>query len=150
MDQVIDALRPQLSRITQAETFIRAAGGLGLGSGQGNIRWMLGGPDLARTAEWSNDLAARLEDDPRLASVEVGYSANQPGASLSIDRTRAQVSHGRGALRTGRGLPHHPLPLRRLPNETSRAVQRAAGSRTTRGGPSAYGNGHRRRADSTG
>jgi Cation/multidrug efflux pump len=90
VDQVIDALRPQLTRITQAETFIRAAGGLGLGSGQGNIRWMLGGPDLARTAEWSNDLAARLEDDPRLASVEVGYSANQPGASLSIDRTRAQ------------------------------------------------------------
>ena len=90
VDQVIDALRPQLSRITQAETFIRAAGGLGLGSGQGNIRWMLGGPDLARTAEWSNDLAARLEDDPRLASVEVGYSANQPGANLSIDRTRAQ------------------------------------------------------------
>ena len=90
VDEVIDTLRPQLARITQAETFIRAAGGLGLGSGQGNIRWMLGGPDLARTAAWSDDLAARLEGDPRLASVEVGYSANQPGASLSIDRDRAQ------------------------------------------------------------
>ncbi|VDS10834.1 Multidrug resistance protein MexB [Paracoccus haematequi] len=90
VDEVIDTLRPQLARITQAETFIRAAGGLGLGSGQGNIRWMLGGPDLARTAAWSDDLAARLAEDPRLASVEVGYSANQPGASLSIDRDRAQ------------------------------------------------------------
>ncbi|MTE01761.1 MMPL family transporter [Paracoccus sp. YIM 132242] len=90
VDQVIATLRPQLSRITGAETFIRAAGGLGLSSGQGNIAWMLGGPDMARTAEWANDLAARLETDPRLASVEVGYSANQPGASLSIDRTRAQ------------------------------------------------------------
>ncbi len=90
VDEVIDTLRPQLARITQAETFIRAAGGLGLGSGQGNIRWMLGGPDLARTAAWSDDLAARLAEDPRLASVEVGYSANQPGANLSIDRDRAQ------------------------------------------------------------
>ncbi|MCZ0962433.1 efflux RND transporter permease subunit [Paracoccus benzoatiresistens] len=90
VEAVIDSLRPELSRITEAATFIRAAGGLGLSSGQGNIRWMLGGPDMARTAEWAGDLAAMLEDDPRLASVEVSYSANQPGANLSIDRTRAQ------------------------------------------------------------
>ena len=90
VEEIIADLRPELARITQAETFIRAAGGLGLGSGQGNIRWMLGGPDLARAAQWSEDLAARLEGDPRLASVEVGFSANQPGANLSIDRTRAQ------------------------------------------------------------
>ena len=90
VDQVIDELRPGLSRITEAATFIRAAGGLGLGSGQGNIRWMLGGPDMERTAAWANDMAAMLEGDPRLASVEVSYSANQPGANLSIDRTRAQ------------------------------------------------------------
>ncbi len=90
VDQVIADLRPQLSRISEAATFIRAAGGLGLGSGQGNIRWMLGGPDMERTAAWASDMAAGLEDDPRLASVEVNYSANQPGANLSIDRARAQ------------------------------------------------------------
>ncbi|MFC3169196.1 efflux RND transporter permease subunit [Paracoccus fontiphilus] len=90
VQEVIDSLRPELARITEAETFIRAAGGLGLSSGQGNIRWMLGGPDMARTAEWAGNLAARLEADPRLASVEISYSANQPGANLSIDRTRAQ------------------------------------------------------------
>ncbi|MFC3631477.1 efflux RND transporter permease subunit [Paracoccus angustae] len=90
VEEVIDTLRPELARITQAETFIRAAGGLGLSSGQGNIRWMLGGPDMARAAGWANDLAAALEGDPRLASIEIGYSANQPGASLSIDRARAQ------------------------------------------------------------
>ncbi|WP_103174732.1 efflux RND transporter permease subunit [Paracoccus sp. SY] len=90
VDQVIADLRPQLSRISEAATFIRAAGGLGLGSGQGNIRWMLGGPDMERTAAWANDMAAGLEGDPRLASVEVNYSANQPGANLSIDRARAQ------------------------------------------------------------
>mgnify|MGYP002713743634 CR=1 FL=1 len=50
VEEVIDTLRPELARITQAETFIRAAGGLGLSSGQGNIRWMLGGPDMARAA----------------------------------------------------------------------------------------------------
>lgn len=90
VDQVIADLRPQLSQISEAATFIRAAGGLGLGSGQGNIRWMLGGPDMERTAAWASDMAAGLEDDPRLASVEVNYSANQPGANLSIDRARAQ------------------------------------------------------------
>ena len=90
VDQVIADLRPQLSQISEAATFIRAAGGLGLGSGQGNIRWMLGGPDMERTAAWASDMATGLEDDPRLASVEVNYSANQPGANLSIDRARAQ------------------------------------------------------------
>lgn len=90
VDQVIADLRPQLSRLSQAEIFVRAAGGLGLSSGQGNVSWMLGGPDVARTAAWADDLAARLETDPRLASVEVNYSANQPGANLSIDRARAQ------------------------------------------------------------
>ena len=90
VDQVIAGLRPQLSRITEAAVFVRAAGGLGLSSGQGNVTWMLGGPDVARTAAWASDLAAELGGDPRLASVEVGYSANQPGANLSIDRARAQ------------------------------------------------------------
>lgn len=90
VDEVIDTLRPQLARITEAATFVRAAGGLGLSSGQGNVRWMLGGPDVARAALWADDLAARLDGDPRLASVDVSYSANQPGANLSIDRTRAQ------------------------------------------------------------
>ncbi|TBN44102.1 efflux RND transporter permease subunit [Paracoccus subflavus] len=90
VDQVIADLRPQLSRITEAAVFVRAAGGLGLSSGQGNVTWMLGGPDVGRTAAWADDLAAELEGDPRLASVEVSYSANQPGANLSIDRARAQ------------------------------------------------------------
>lgn len=90
VDQLIAGLRPELARITEAATFIRPAGGLGIGSGQGNVRWMLGGPDMDRTAEWANQMQAALQDDPRLASVEVSFSANQPGANLSIDRTRAQ------------------------------------------------------------
>ena len=90
VEQVIADLRPQLARIPDAATFIRAAGGLGLGSGQGNIRWMLGGPDMDRAAAWANDMAGMLENDPRLASVEVNHAANQPGANLSIDRARAQ------------------------------------------------------------
>ena len=90
IDQVISDLRPQLSRITEAETFIRPAGGLGIGGASGSIRWMLGGPDIERTAVWADELAASLAEDPRLASVEVSYAANQPGANLAIDRARAQ------------------------------------------------------------
>lgn len=90
VEDVIADLRPQLNEISEAQTFIRPAGGLGLSSASGSIRWMLGGPDIERTAEWAETLADSLQQDPRLASVEISYSANQPGASLAIDRTRAQ------------------------------------------------------------
>lgn len=90
VDQVIAGLRPQLSAMTEAAIFIRPSGGLSVGGAAGSLRWMLGGPDMATTAAWSEDLAAMLEDDPRLASVEIGYAANQPGANLQIDRQRAQ------------------------------------------------------------
>lgn len=76
--------------MTEAAIFIRPSGGLSVGGAAGSLRWMLGGPDMATTAAWSEDLAAMLEDDPRLASVEIGYAANQPGANLQIDRQRAQ------------------------------------------------------------
>lgn len=87
---VINDLRPQLDGITEAATFIRPAGGLGVGGAQGSVRWMLGGPDIERASEWADQMAGMLEDVPELAAVEVNYTANQPGASLSIDRARAQ------------------------------------------------------------
>ncbi|MBK4218129.1 efflux RND transporter permease subunit [Paracoccus caeni] len=90
VDDVISELRPQLNQISEAATFIRPAGGLGLSAASGSIRWMLGGPDIERTAEWAQVLADSLQEDPRLASVEISYAANQPGANLSIDRARAQ------------------------------------------------------------
>ena len=90
VDRIIEDLRPKLQGIDEAATFIRASGGLGISSGGDSIRWMVGGPDLDRAADWANRMAAALEDDPRLASVEIGYSANQPGATLLIDRARAQ------------------------------------------------------------
>lgn len=90
VDRIIADLRPQLGQISEAATFIRASGGLGISSGGDSIRWMIGGPDLARTSDWANRMAAALEGDPRLASVDIGYSANQPGATLRIDRARAQ------------------------------------------------------------
>ncbi|MBC9248499.1 efflux RND transporter permease subunit [Paracoccus sp. 11-3] len=90
VEQVIADLRPQLAGITEAATFIRPAGGLGIGGAAGSVRWMLGGPDITRTAAWAEDLTTLLETDPRLASVEISYAANQPGANLEIDRARAQ------------------------------------------------------------
>ncbi|RJL21800.1 efflux RND transporter permease subunit [Paracoccus siganidrum] len=89
-DQIMAELRPQLDRITDATISIRPAGGLGISSAQGSIRWMLGGPDIARASEWAEDLAALLQDLPGLGEVEIGYNANQPGADLIVDRLRAQ------------------------------------------------------------
>ncbi|CAM3186567.1 efflux RND transporter permease subunit [Paracoccus nototheniae] len=90
VDEVIGGLRPRLEAMTEVSTSIRPSGGLGLGGGSGSISWSIGGPDLARAAQWSEDVAARLADAPGLSGIEVDYAANQPGASLSIDRTRAQ------------------------------------------------------------
>lgn len=90
VDEVMSDLRPQISALTEVSFWIQPSGGLGIGSGSGSLRWMIGGPDLARASAWANDLAAELSDAPGLGGVEVDYAANQPGASLSIDRMRAQ------------------------------------------------------------
>lgn len=90
VDEVIAQLRPQLSALTEAQVSIRAGGGLGIGGGSGRLTWSIGGPELARTAAWAEEIAQRLADAPGLAAVEVDFAANQPGASLQIDRARAQ------------------------------------------------------------
>ncbi|TNH39818.1 efflux RND transporter permease subunit [Paracoccus haeundaensis] len=90
VEEVMADLRPQLSAMTEVSTSIRPSGGLGLGGGSGSISWSIGGPDLDRAAAWAEDVAARLADAPGLSGIEVDYAANQPGASLDIDRTRAQ------------------------------------------------------------
>lgn len=89
-DEIVASLRPELDKITEASLFIRSAGGLGISSAQGSIRWMLGAPDIDRAVDWAEDLATRLSDHPALGEVEVNYSANQPGATVTIDRLRAR------------------------------------------------------------
>lgn len=90
VEEVVGDLRPELMKISEAAIFVRPTGGLGIRGSQGNIQWMLSGPDIEQAAEWAEGLAASLEDAPELASVEVDYSANQPGATLDFDRARAQ------------------------------------------------------------
>ncbi|MDO6585151.1 efflux RND transporter permease subunit [Salipiger sp. 1_MG-2023] len=83
-------LRAPLAGITDVQTWMRPSGGLGIGSGRGGLQFFLGGPDIDTAADWANSLAAVLEDDPDLSGVEVGHAADQPGATLSVDRLRAQ------------------------------------------------------------
>lgn len=90
VQEVMSGLRGPLSEITEVATGMRPSGGLGVGSGRGGLQFMLGGPDIDRAAAWAEDLAITLEADPDLSGVEVGYAANQPGATLSVDRLRAQ------------------------------------------------------------
>ncbi|WP_121068111.1 efflux RND transporter permease subunit [Chachezhania antarctica] len=90
VQEVISDLRGPLSQVTEISTWIRPSGGLGIGGGRGGLQLMLGGPDIERAAEWANELAAILEQDPDLSGIEVGYAANQPGATVSVDRLRAQ------------------------------------------------------------
>ncbi|MFQ8433359.1 efflux RND transporter permease subunit [Amaricoccus sp. W119] len=90
VQDVMEQLRGQLADVTEVQTWMRPASGLGIGSGRGAIRFMLGGPDIEQAAAWADDLAATLEEDPELSGVEVGYVANQPGLTVSVDRLRAQ------------------------------------------------------------
>lgn len=89
-NRIVEDLRPQLSAIPEAVVNIRPAGGLGIAGASGNIRWMLGGPDIQSAHGWAQDLAARLEGSPGLGEVEIVFNANQPGANLVVDRLRAQ------------------------------------------------------------
>jgi multidrug efflux pump len=90
IEEVMAELREPLAAITEVQTWVRPSSGLGIGGGRGGLRFMLGGPDVERAAAWAEELAARLEDDPALDGFEIGYAANQPGASLDVDRERAQ------------------------------------------------------------
>ncbi|MBE3637276.1 efflux RND transporter permease subunit [Mangrovicoccus algicola] len=90
VEEVIAGLRPQLARISEAGVYLRAAGGLGIGSNSGSLQWMLGGPDIATAAGWADELQAALDGYGGLDGIETGYAANQPGATLSVDRVLAQ------------------------------------------------------------
>ena len=90
VQDIITELRAPLSRITEAQTFIRPAGGLGIGGGRGSLDFLLGGPDAATAAQWAEQLSDSMAGDPDLSRLEVDYAANQPGATLNIDRLRAQ------------------------------------------------------------
>ncbi|MBB95020.1 MAG: multidrug transporter AcrB [Rhodobacteraceae bacterium] len=87
---VIADLRGPLAGISEVATWVRPSSGLRIGGGRGGLQFMLGGPDIDRAAEWAEELAVVLEADPDLSGVEVGHAANQPGATLSVDRLRAQ------------------------------------------------------------
>ncbi|WP_172330407.1 efflux RND transporter permease subunit [Mangrovicoccus sp. HB161399] len=88
--EVMDGLRGPLSRIAGAQTSMRPSSGLGIGGGRGGLQFMLGAPDIDRAAAWAEDLQPLLEADPALSGVEIGHAANQPGATISVDRLRAQ------------------------------------------------------------
>lgn len=87
-DALAAALRPGFSRIGGAAVSLRMPGGFG--GGGGGIDALIGGPDAQTAAEWAGLLAARLRQDPRFGEVEVDWGANQPAATVEIDRERAE------------------------------------------------------------
>ncbi len=83
-------LRGTLGQIAEVQTWMPPSSGLGIGGGRGGLQFMLGGPDIERASVWSEEFLPLLEAGPALSGAEIGRAANQPGATISVDRLRAQ------------------------------------------------------------
>ena len=58
-------------------------------SGGQPLQVVLGGPDYAELAEWRDRLIARMEQNPRLFSVDSDYKETRPQLRVDINRERA-------------------------------------------------------------
>jgi len=81
-----------------------AGGGGGGGGGQGDVQFVMQGPDLVELQRASDQLAERARAIPGLVDVDTSLRAGKPEVSVRLDRPRAadlgvQVSDAAEALR---------------------------------------------------
>jgi HAE1 family hydrophobic/amphiphilic exporter-1 len=83
---------------------IAGGGGGGGGGGQGDIQFVMQGPDLAELQRASDQLAERARAIPGLVDVDTSLRAGKPEVSVRLDRPKAadlgvQISDAAEALR---------------------------------------------------
>jgi hydrophobic/amphiphilic exporter-1 (mainly G- bacteria), HAE1 family len=108
MDQVRTTVLADLAaagvKTSIAAPGIAGGGGGGGGGGQGDIQFVMQGPDLVELQRASDQLAERARAIPGLVDVDTSLRAGKPEVSVRLDRPRAadlgvQVSDAAEALR---------------------------------------------------
>ena len=108
--QVVEQVRSKLIPQTvsrEVRTSVAATGGIGGGrggGGQGDIQFVMQGPDLARLQTESQRLVSMTREIPGLVDVDTNLNIGKPEMAVRIDRPKAadlgvQVSDAAEALR---------------------------------------------------
>ena len=87
-NDVVESMRAELGALPGVRANPQVRTGLTRSRGQ-PLSIVLGGPDYAELAQWRDRLLARMEQNPRLFSVDSDYKETRPQMRVDIDRQRA-------------------------------------------------------------
>lgn len=88
--EIAAELQKGLQGVVGVRAFAIQPNSLGIrGAGQG-LSFAVVGDDYGRLAPAARDLVARMEEDPRLGQVRLGYDTTQPQLFVEVDRARAE------------------------------------------------------------
>ncbi len=86
---VVNAIRPDLGKITLASVRAFAPSGLDAGAGSG-LELIVTAPSFEEAAEYSGELADRLRDSGEVVGVRRAYEENTPGYDIRVNRELAR------------------------------------------------------------
>jgi len=87
--QLAQELRAKVGSLPGARGFVFTPQGLASrGFGQA-VRAVVGGPDYATLAQWSDLLVRKADENPGLVAVDTDYRERKPQIRVSVDRDRA-------------------------------------------------------------
>ncbi len=87
---IVAALREQLSALPGAVVWIWTPNSLGLRGSRGNLKVALIGTDYTHLFEAAKEMVQVIEDElPNLRNPQISYQPTQPQLSIKIDRRRA-------------------------------------------------------------
>jgi multidrug efflux pump len=88
-EELAEALRPRLDRITGVTTQVFTPQGLGVRASSRPIRIVLGGDEYGKVSAWADALMERLEAFPGFINPDKEYDEHKPHMQVSVDRNRA-------------------------------------------------------------
>ncbi len=86
--EAMERFRQDLDDLPGMRVFARARQGLVRTRGT-PLQFVLVGPDYATLVEWRDQLLEKLEENPRLVSLDSDYDETRPQMRVDIDRVRA-------------------------------------------------------------
>jgi HAE1 family hydrophobic/amphiphilic exporter-1 len=87
-DELVVRMRDLLTKYpSELRTSVRGAGGIG--GGNGDVQYVLSGPDLAKLTEYSESLQETMKQMPGVTDVDSSLVAGKPEVAVDVDRVRA-------------------------------------------------------------